>query len=178
MEIGYDVEIHKISIFNKQVIEEVADIPLGSSVSAECYLSTKYWNATKIEVVDVTPCSTCLAPMDNSQDAQVLCVGCFNEENERLTGQWTVKTSKALIPKREEDDKKAVKLILQQEENILGYVTFPSAPFYNTLSTLKEDDIITLEGWRDKNRRSKLTLAKKYTTPAMRVKKRRKRLEL
>ena len=61
--------------------------------------------------------------MDNSQDAQVLCVGCFNEEKERLKGQWTVKASRALTPKRDEDDKKAVKLILQQEDNILGYVT-------------------------------------------------------
>lgn len=169
-ELGYDVEIQKITIFDKKAIEQLSHISAGRDVVVDGYSSiTGFRNGTNIEMINITPCSLCLAPLDDTQDAQELCQGCFHTPQENISGVWTLKMSQPLTRDDDVNPKKlAIKLILKQEENVLGYVTFPQTPFYNVLSILKEGDRVCLQGWRDEKRHTKLTNAAVLIKPTLR----------
>ena len=150
-EVGYEVDITKIIIFEGNAMEQLKTIHVGSDIAVDVYHSAGVFKAKDIQLTDLTPCPQCLAPMNNSQ----VCQGCKKEKQERITGLWTVKVVKPLKPEQPNN----IKLILKQEDNILGFVTFPDTPFYDTLSTLKEGSQIHLAGWRNQERHTKLTNA-------------------
>ena len=148
-EVGYEVDITKIIIFEGNAMDQLKTIHVGSDIAVDAYRSAGVYKAKDIQVTDLDPCPQCLAPINNSQD----CQGCKKEEQERITGLWKVKAVKPLKPEQWTD----IKLILQQGDNILGFVTFPNTPFYATLSTLKEGAEVHLTGWRNKERHTKLS---------------------
>ena len=150
-EIGYGVNITKIIIFEGNAMEQLKNIDVGSDIAVDAYRSAGVYKAKDIQLTDLTPCAQCLAPMNNSK----FCQGCKNEEQERITGVWKVKVAKAQNPEQLNN----IKLILQQEDNILGFVTFPDTPFYDTLSTLKEGTEVHLTGWRNQERHTMLSNA-------------------
>ena len=142
-ELGYGLEIKKVIIFEGKAMDQINNIYIGSDISVDVYFSAGVYKATDIQLAMVTPCTECLRPLNSG-----VCNGCDNVKQERIDGLWTVKVAKPLSPERET----SIKIIFQQDDNILGYVSFPDTPFYDTLSTIKEDDVVHLSGWRNEQR--------------------------
>lgn len=148
-EVGYGLDVTKIIIFEGDAMEQLKNIHVGSDIAVDVYRSAGCYKAKNIQLANVFPCLQCLAPLNDSQ----ICQGCNNEKQERITGLWKVKVVKPLSPERLND----IKLIFQQDDNILGLVTFPDTPFYDTLSSLKENAEVHLAGWRNEERHTKLS---------------------
>lgn len=148
VETGYSLDIIKSNVFNDELKNKLNEIPEGSMVE---FLGRTITNSDgsffilediKNEYFD--SCDKCLAPFP--EDGQ--CLGCYNEPSERIVGTWEViqKTFRDL----------SLKFIFKQDENILGYVSFPNSPFHKVCEGLEETQMVNLQGWRNIHRHSKL----------------------
>ena len=158
-EVGYGLDITKVIVFDATPSEQLENINVGAMICAKVFFSSGCYKATSIEVIDLYHCPHCRKPLDNTQR----CDGCDNSPQERIEGMWEVRNIKPLSPERSD----CIKLILKQNENILGYVTFPSTPFYNILANLEEGETIELQGWRDNQRHTKLSYVYGFTKQEM-----------
>ena len=159
-EVGYDCRFSKFTAFDKAIFKQLESISVGDDVIVTGYESLNgFFTAKQIEVTDTlseSTCPCCFRPRDMSQDAQVVCDGCCNDVKERISGTWTVVSTK-----RGSTDGKSMKLVLIQEENALGYVAFDKAPFFDILSNLAKNEQVNLQGWRDDQRKTKLSYVRK-----------------
>ena len=161
---GSEAELTKLSVFDREAQLTLANIPLRSGVRADIYESNGYKNVVGIEMVTLMSCPTCYKfSIDDHADAQKVCEGCgLDRGSERLQGVWKLKSTKdyirdmtSLQNPKQQCENVAKKILLQQDNNLLGYVTFPNTPFFDTLSKLAVDDLLNIAAWRDLHRHTK-----------------------
>ena len=160
---GYEAELIKISVYDDNVMKVITTTPLQSGVIVDTYKSSSgYRNALKVELVTLLSCPICFNfTIDDGDDAQKPCETCHKQGAlERIKGEWTVKSKKDFISTSQQDqlqlEEAAKRMLLEQDGNLLGYVTFPKTPFFEELSNTVIGGMIELTGWRDDLRHTKL----------------------
>lgn len=161
-ELGHRAEHKKLSVFDEEVIKQLALLEVGTHVKLDTHSNYKgYQSVSKIEVIDeIVSCHLCYMFSNNevTDGQQPFCDGCQHDvKQERISGVWLVKATREYVSPNQKDKMELSeipkKLLLQQETNLLGFVTFPKSPFFDLLSGIKMNDAIELTGWRDDYRR-------------------------
>ena len=161
VEEGFDLSLYKMYAFEDTVVKKINALEVGCGVNVEGYISSKeYKVATKIEKVTHDHCAECNMVIDQDKDNQD-CVGCLKTKQERITGVWELKSLAEMSKDGEESDTKAVKLFFRQKENALCVVAFPNAPHFKIMSELDVGDKVTVYGWRNEKRHTKVSMVKK-----------------
>ena len=158
VETGYSLDVIKTNVFKDELKSIIHELVEGSKIRFSGYTVTNsngtFFRLDEIENVEFGVCNDCLAPVEDAQ-----CQGCMNEPSERISGTWKV----AQITQRD----LSYKFIFTQNENILGYVSFPNSLFHNVFKDLGENDAVILEGWRNIYRHTKLKTMKRVNDDRM-----------
>lgn len=162
VEKGHEAELVKISVFDNAVSEMIQTTPLQAGVSVDTYQNVGgYRNALKVELVDLISCSVCFNfTVDDGADAQKPCETCSKKVTlERIQGEWVLKSKRDYLSSSQHDqlqiEEPAKRVLFEQAGNLLGYVAFSNAPFYEELSHLMVGGTVELVGWRDDERHTK-----------------------
>lgn len=163
IEKGHEAELVKISVFDDVAKEMINTAPLQSDIIVDTYQNASgYRNALRVEPVILLSCPICYNfTEDDGADAQKPCETCYKQGTlERIKGQWVIKSKRDFLSTSQQDQLHlatvAKRMLFEQDGNILGYVSFPYAPFYDDLSHLMVGGVVELTGWRDTDRHTTL----------------------
>lgn len=159
VEQGFKAEHRKVSAFDETLFSMIESLTLGTYIKLSTYKTVSgYENVSKVELIELTSCSYCSKFLEMT-DGQQTCSGCIGDgvKNERIDGIWSVKAKRDYLSPSQLDqldltESVTKKLLLCQESNMLGFVTFPKTPFFDVLVNTKVGETIELSGWRDEHR--------------------------
>ena len=160
VEMGNKAEHRKLSVFSEEIMSLVANMELDTPVRVDTYMSNSGYETVSALLLleEIQSCVKCFQfSIYGVTDAQPPpCEGCLHQlTHERIDGIWIAKSVLAYLSPAQQDKKDytATRVVLQQEDNLLGFVSFPKTPYYDVISTLMIGDEIRLIGWRDSKRR-------------------------
>lgn len=160
VEMGHRAEHKRLSVFDSKAMQILSSMDIDAFVKVNTYFSNSGYQTVSniVKIDELQSCHLCFN-LTELTDAQLsFCDGCSRQvRQERVDGLWKVITIRDYLSSTQQhqlcDTEVAKRIIFQQDNKLLGFISFPKTPYFDCLSVLHLSDEINLTGWRDSERR-------------------------